>query len=255
MPPLHTLDPNPTAKPAVLLIHGLEADGSSWTLQLPPLVQVGFRPLAPDMPGFERSPYAGRGWNIPGMAARLAKLREDLGTGPAHVVGLSMGGTIAQQFALDYPQLTRKLVLVCTFAVLRPETVSGWFYFLRRFLVVNTLGLPAQAKFVAGRIFPDPQNESLRQLLVASILQADPRAYRAAMRALGLFNSVHRLKEIRVPTLVVTGMKDTTVSPARQKKLADGIAGAQQVILPEAGYAFPIDRPDLFNQELLSFLK
>ena len=108
MASLHFLDPNPTGKPVVLLLHGLGADGSSWTLQLPALSRAGFRPLAPDAPGFGGSPYDGGGWNIRRVAAQMAGLLEELGGGPAHIVGLSMGGVIAQQFALDFPQLTKK---------------------------------------------------------------------------------------------------------------------------------------------------
>jgi 3-oxoadipate enol-lactonase len=252
---LNFLDPNPAGNPVVLLLHGLGADASSWTLQLPPLIAAGFRPIATDTPGFGRSPYDGHGWSIRRVAAGMATLLEELGTGPAHVVGLSMGGTIAQQFALDFPLLTRSLVLVSTFSVLRPDNLSGWFYFLQRFIVVSTLGLPSQAKVVAQRVFPGPQVENLREMLVETISRADPRAYRRAMVSLGLFNSVKRLQEIKVPALVMTGADDTTVLPARQQTLAQGIVGARQVIFPAAGHAVPIDQPELFNRELLAFLQ
>ncbi len=141
---LHFLDPNPGGSPAVLLLHGLGATGASWTLQLPALTQAGFRPIAPDAPGFGNSPYDGRGWSIPRAAAQMADLLDDLHTGPVHVVGLSMGGVMAQQFAHDFPHLTRKLVLVSTFSALRPDNFSGWSYFLRRAFAVLVLGLRAQ---------------------------------------------------------------------------------------------------------------
>jgi pimeloyl-ACP methyl ester carboxylesterase len=165
-----------------------------------------------------------------------------------------MGGTIAQQFVLDYPHLVHKLVLVSTFAILRPDSLTGWLYFLQRFILVNTLGLPAQARFVARRIFPEPQSEPLREMLIASITKADPRAYRAAMRSLGLFNSVKRLREIKMPTLVVTGTHDTTVPPVRQRMLVDGISGARQVVIPKAGHALSVDQAEAFNCCLLEFL-
>ena len=252
---LHYLDPNPGGHPAVLLLHGLGADAVSWTLQMPALSEAGFRPIATDTPGFGRSPYYGGGWSIRRVASQMAGLLEELQTGPVHVVGLSMGGTIAQQFALDHPQLTRSLVLASTFAILRPDTLSGWFYFLQRFIVANTLGLPAQAKVVAGRIFPAQDQAPLREIFIQIISQADPRAYRRAMVSLGLFNSVKRLGEIRVPTLVVTGAEDTTVLPARQKLLVEGIPAARQVVIPAAGHAVPVDQAERFNQELLSFLQ
>ena len=251
---LHFLDPNPDGHPVVLMLHGLGADASSWILQLPALTAAGFRPIATDTPGFGTSPYDGRGWSIRRMAAQMAGLIEELGVGPAHVVGLSMGGIIAQQYALDYPHLTSKLVLVSTFAFLRPDTLSGWLYFLQRFILVHTLGLPAQAKAVARRVFPGPNNEQLQGMLVMAISRADPRAYRKAMTSLGLFNSVKRLGEIKASTLVVTGQEDTTVTPARQQLLVNRIPGARQVLVPDAGHAVPVDQAELFNLELLKFL-
>ena len=255
MTSLHFLDPNPTGYPAVLLLHGLGADSASWTLQLPALTGARFRPIVPDAPGFGQSLYDGHGWSIRRVATQMAGLLEELGTGPAHVVGLSMGGVIAQQFALDFSHLTRKLVLASTFSVLRPENLSGWLYFLRRFILVNTLGLPAQAKVVAQHVFPEPRYAPLREMLVATISRADPRAYHKAMLSLGLFDSRKQLRKIKASTLVITGVDDTTVTPARQKLLVDGIPGARQVVIPDAGHAAPVDQSEMFNRVMLEFLK
>jgi 3-oxoadipate enol-lactonase len=252
---LHYLDTNSSGNPAVLLLHGLGADSTSWTLQLPVLSEAGFRPLAPDVPGFGESPYDGHGWSIPRMAARMADLLGELDTGAAHIVGLSMGGIIAQQFALDFPQLTRKLVLVSTCSVLRPEDFKGWAYFIRRAATILTLGLNAQAKVVARHVFPDPQDQALRDMYLAIVSRADPRAYRKAMLSLGVFDSRKRLGEIKAPTLVITGAEDTTVTPARQDLLVRGIHSARQVVIPQAGHAVSVDQPEHFNQALLDFLK
>jgi pimeloyl-ACP methyl ester carboxylesterase len=252
---LHFLDPYPIGKPPVLLLHGLGADGTSWSLQLPALIEAGFRPLAPDAPGFGGTPYDGRGWNIRRVAAQMAGLLEELQIGPAHVVGLSMGGTIAQQFSLDFPQLTKRLVLVSTFSVLRPDEFSGWAYFIRRVLSVLTMGQAAQAQMVAWRVFPHPKDQELREMFLAIVARADPRAYRGAMVALGLFNSTRRLREIHAPTLVISGVDDSTVRPARQGLLVQGIQGAKQVIIEEAGHAVSVDQAGKFNQALVEFLK
>ncbi len=251
---LHFLDPNPTGCPAVLLLHGLGANSASWTFQLPPLSQAGFRPITPDAPGFSCSPYDGKGWSIASVAQEMADLLAELQTGPAHIVGISMGGVIAQQMALDYPQWIRKLVLVSTFAALRPESLNNWFYLLGRFVLVHTLGLPTQAKVVARRIFALAEQEELRRMLITTIIQSDPRAYRAAMRALALYDSGKRLAEIEAPTLVITGDRDTTVPPPRQKLLVEGIPGARQVVITESGHAVSVERPEAFNKILLAFL-
>lgn len=189
------------------------------------------------------------------MAAELAALLQERETGPVHIVGLSMGGVIAQQFALDFPALTRKLVLVSTFSVLRPKDLSQWWYFLQRLLVVHLVGMESQARIVARRVFPHPGQEALREMAAAQIARSDPRAYRAAMRQLAWFDSRPRLHELRVPVLVVTGGRDTTVSPERQRLLAEAIRGARQVLLPEGGHALSIDQAEAFNRVLLEFLR
>ena len=254
MEQIHILDPNPKGSPAVLLLHGLGADGSSWALQFNSLVEEGFRPIAPDVPGFGESSYDGKGWSIARMSTVIADLLNEMGVIPAHVVGISMGGIIAQQLILDHPHIVRKLVLVNTFSVLRPKQLSGWLYFFQRFLLVHILGLPTQAKFVAKRIFPGTDQQAMRDLLVERITRADPRAYRAAMRSLGLFNSSKRLREIDAPTLVITSDRDTTVPMDSQKFLVDNILLARQVIIQNAGHAVTIDQPDAFNSALLEFL-
>jgi pimeloyl-ACP methyl ester carboxylesterase len=91
-------------------------------------------------------------------------------------------------------------------------------------------------------------------MLISEIVQADPRAYRAAMLALARHNSFRRLKEINAPTLVITGAYDTTVDPAIQAQMVKLIPGARQVVIPEAGHAATADQPDKFNKILINFL-
>ena len=251
---LHYLDPNPGGFPSVLLLHGLGANGTSWTLQFDPLTQAGFRPLAPDVPGFGKSPYDGHGWNISRVAKNMVDLLVSLSASPIHLIGISMGGTIAQQIAMDHPEMVDKLVLVNTFSYLRPKKPSGWLYFLQRFLLVHILGLPTQAKFVAKRIFPGEDQQAVREMLIEQITEADPRAYRAAMRSLGMFNSSKRLTVIKAKTLVITGQCDTTVPLENQKYLVDHIPDARQVIIPEAGHAVTIDKPAEFNLAMMNYL-
>jgi pimeloyl-ACP methyl ester carboxylesterase len=125
---------------------------------------------------------------------------------------------------------------------------------LQRLLVVHTLGLEQQAKLVSKRVFPNPEHAELRRMAEAQIVSADPRAYRAAMRCLGLFNSRKRLPQLKTPTLVITGADDSTVPLERQALLAESIPGARQVIIPKAGHAPAIDQAETFNRYLLEFL-
>jgi 3-oxoadipate enol-lactonase len=244
---------NPNGKPAVLLLHGLGATGESWAYQVPELEKAGFRVIAPDARGFGRSSYAGK-TSVQRMAADMAALLERLEISRVHAVGISMGGTIALQLALDYPDCVDRLVLVNTFAQLRPKSLRSWMYFLLRFLLIHTVGIHTQAKTVARRVFPRPDQAWLRQELMAQIHQANARGYRATMRALGLFRVEKRLGEMDSPTLVVTGEKDNTVAPENQLVLVEKIRSARHVTIPGGGHAVAVDQPAAFNQVLLEFL-
>ncbi len=104
-------------------------------------------------------------------------------------------------------------------------------------------------------MFPRPEHAAHRDLLVRRIVESDPVAYAAAMRALVGFDARDRLAEIRAPTLVVTGARDTTVPPAVQAELARGIPGARHVVIDGGGHAVVVDQAEAFNRAVLEFLR
>jgi 3-oxoadipate enol-lactonase len=217
-------DPNPSGNPAVLLLHGLGATHESWAFQVPELIKENYRVIIPDLRGFGQSTYGGR----------------------SH--------TIALQLACDYPDRVQRLVLVNTFAHLRPQSMKRFLYFASRFVLVHTLGLSTQARFVTQRLLPNPDQELLRQALLDQILQSDPRGYRATMRALARFNCKDCLPHIKNETLIVSGEQDLTVPLPVQRLLAEKIPSACQVIISGAGHAVTGEKPDEFNQVLIQFL-
>lgn len=247
-------DSNSTGRPAVLLLHGLGSDSSSWQMQEQDLISAGFRLIVPDLPGFGRSIYKGERWTIRKAARLLAEMIIEIQTQPLNVVGLSLGGVVALQFGLDYPGLVSHLVLVNTFARLRPHRPNEWLYLLRRFIKAQINGVRSQAEDVAWRIFPAEDQAELRRILINQILAADPLVYRAAMRSLAIYDARNRLHKMRLPVMVISGANDTTVPLINQHELVEGIPGARQVIIPDAGHAVPIDQPDVFNQVLVKFL-
>lgn len=251
---IHFYDDNPSGIPPVLLLHGLGVDGSSWGYQLPALINAGIRPIAPDIPGFGESSFGGKGWSIHAIANSLDQFLSYLAIDRIIVVGISMGGVIAQQFVLAHPGRVSKLVLVNTFASLRPKRINQMVYLVSRFLIANIRGIRYQSEMVARRLFPLPEQSGLRQEMVDRILRADPKAYKAAMRSLGLFNSRKRLGEISIPTLVVSGANDSTVSLPNQMELVHGISRAKHVIIENTGHAVITDQPDRFNEVLINFI-
>lgn len=251
---IHYIEENRQGNPLVVLLHGLGATSNSWQLQIPALVQRGFHVLAPDAPGFGRSTFPGGSINIQNIAGYLSEFIEKMEGESACLVGISMGGTLALQIALDRPGVVQRLVLINTFANLRPKNLEVWLYFIWRFLLVHTVGIPTQAQAVAKRIFPKPEQGELRKLIIDQILEASPRAYRAMMRALALYNVEKRLSEIRCPTLVITGEEDNTVPVKDQLRLVNQIPLARHVIITNAGHAVTVEQPESFNGALIQFL-
>ncbi len=252
---IFVFDPYPQGKVRVVLLHGLGADYEMWQLQFAALHTEGLRPLALDVPGFGRSKFSLPVWRVKTVVQQMADWAERAQMVPCVVVGISMGGVLAQEWALDFPQQVRALVLVNTFARLRPHSLGVWWYFLRRAVAVRLLGPQAQAELVARRVFPHPQQQELRQQVVQKIVGVDRRVYQQVMRELLWFDALPRLAELKMPTLVLSGLEDQTVPLELQRQMAKQIRFAQQVEVPDAGHGMPVDSAPVFNRLLVDFLR
>lgn len=251
---IHYQDFNPNGAPLIVLLHGLGASGESWQLQIPALTGEGYRVIVPDMRGFGRSTYPG-GRNNPNIMAKdLICLLQLLMLEKFHLVGISLGGTVALQLVLTRPDMVKSLVITNSFAKLRPKTFSTWFFYGIRLLLVHLIGIETQANYVSKSLFPDPEQEILRENFREQVNQSNPRGYRSTMRSLAFFDVSSKVGEIQAPTLVITGERDTVVPPASQVELAELIPGAQHIFLQDAGHAVIVEKSGEFNQVILEFL-
>ena len=251
---IYFLDPFPQNKQIALLLHGLGTEGSSWRFQIQALGASGFRPIALDLPGFGQSKFTGKRWSIKNTAGMVIDLISSLKVDRFHLVGISMGGTIALQTAIDFPEHIGSLTLINTFASLRPKRAGELYYLLRRYVKARFRGAGSQAELTAWRIFPKPDQEMLRQELICHIRQTDPDVYKTAMYELGAFDARKSIKKLSLPVMILTGKNDTTVPLENQHDLAIGILGAQQILIQNAGHGVIIDQPEEVNRFLVSFL-
>lgn len=252
---LHFLDPFLKNSQIVLLLHGLGTEGSSWTYQFKELGAAGFRPIAPDLPGFGQSEFTGKRWSIRNTAHMVVDLVGNLQIEKFHLAGISMGGTIALQIAIDFPEYVQSLALINTFASLRPKRAGELYYLLRRYVKARLSGAGSQAELTAWRIFPKPEQEMLRQELIHHIRQTDPEVYKTAMHELGTFDAGKSIKNLSLPVMVLTGENDTTVPLENQHDLVVGIPGALQIMIKNAGHGVIVDQPEEVNRHLIQFLK
>ncbi len=237
----------------VVLLHGLGSSAEDWLFQVPALSRR-HSVAAVNLPGHGGSrPWPG--WpTISDYARAVVSAMETHGASPAHLVGLSLGGAVALQAAIDAPLSVRSLSLVSTFGRLRltpTATLRG----AVRLALVMAGRMDWLGAWVAAGLFPRSDQAALRQAAETRIAANPPRGYLQALRAAARFDLGSRLETLRVPTMVVAGTADTTVPTSASRELAARIPGARLRLLPGAGHVASVDAPDELNELLLSFLE
>lgn len=245
-------DPSALPTRPLILLHGLGSSGEDWPLQLAQF-SAHYPVVTVDLPGHGRSTL-GKGWpSIAGFAEDVCALVERLDRGPAHVLGLSLGGLVGIQMALDWPASLCSLTIVNAYARLKPGLV-GWVRALVRLVLLGLGRMDWVAAWIARGIFPDPDQDTWRKAAAERIASNPGWTYFKVLRAAAGFDVVSRLGTIRTPTLIAAGERDTTISLQAKELLAERIPGATLVRFPESGHATPYDESTRFNQRVLDFL-
>ena len=253
----------------LLLIMGLAADSTAWLFQVPEFARH-YRTIVFDNRGVGRSSKPRGPYTIHEMADDAAGLLDVIGVERAHLVGVSMGGMIAQELALRHPKRVRGLVLACTFPEPDAEAERQRQFSLARFGGRVTASGEAEIDVSAvdplmlfQHLLPRVFNQSFIDRELPKLLQIFGGALQYGFSLEAILGQVEaimghkatdRLHEITAPTLVITGDADLLVSPANSDVLARSIPGAKLVTIPGGSHAFNIEMPDLFNRAVLDFL-
>ena len=239
--------------PPVLLIHGLGSSTRDWEYQIQEMAQ-SYRVIAVDVRGHGRSSKPHGPYSVAQFAHDLATLLCRLNAAPAHLVGLSMGGMIAFQMAVDSPQVVRSLVIVNSGPAVVFRKISQRLLIRLRFGVVRLFGMRALGRMVARPVFPDAGQEHLRQKFMDSIAANDPRAYLDSLRAIVGWSVEDRISGIRCPVLVVSSDQDYTPVDFKREYAAK-IPGAEVAVIENSRHVAPMDQPTEFNHLVLDFLE
>ncbi|MFT0172729.1 3-oxoadipate enol-lactonase [Paraburkholderia mimosarum] len=238
---------------ALAFIHQLGGDLSVWDT-LAGHFRHRHNVLRYDMRGHGTSAVASEPFGMGQLAADLDALFEANGIEHAHVVGISMGGMIAQQFALDYPERVITLTLCDTASHTPQEARATW---NDRAAAVRREGLGALADATMTRWFTAdfrhthaPTVERICEVL----LRTPSEGYAMACEALRDFDVEKRLAQLRVPTLVVAGRHDSGTPMAMTQALARAIEGSHFVVL-DAAHLAPVEESHRFTALLETFLK
>ena len=241
----------PDAEP-VLLIHGLGSSRHDWRLQVPALAR-GHCVVAYDVRGHGDTDKPRSRYRMAQLADDAVGLARALGLGPVHVVGLSLGGMIGFQMAVDHPDMVRSLAVVNSGPEVVARSVRDWWRLQLRLFLTWAFGPVAIGHLVGKRLFPRPEQEPLRRAFRDQVASNDRHAYLNMTRAIVGWSVADRLARVTCPVLVVTGDRDYTPVAAKEAYVAR-LADARLVVVADSGHATPIDQPDALNRELLAFL-
>ena len=237
----------------VLLIHGLGSSTRDWDPQVPELSRQ-FQLIAFDVRGHGRSAKPKERYSVELFANDTAALIRQLGVGPVHVVGISMGGMIAFQLAVDAPDLVRSLVIVNSGPAMPIRTLAQRLMIWTRVAIVRTMGMRKMGQMLAVRLLPKPEHAALRAEFIERWAANDPRAYLSALKGLVNWGVMEQLPGITCPVLVLTADQDYTPIAFKQAYAAL-LKNAELVVVDDARHFMPIERPEPFNAALLKFLE
>jgi 3-oxoadipate enol-lactonase len=233
------------------LIMGFSGSGRSWGEPFLKLMAERFRIFMIDNRGTGESDQPDRPWTLADMADDAACVLEHAGTPASHVYGISMGGMIAQEYALAYPARVKGLVLGCTNcgAAHSPQAAPENIAKLMPQPGMDPLEAAKLAFSVAcGKAFlgsPAGQQTLAERMMESANYPITPaHTYLRQAAAIGGFDTFARLSAIKAPTMVIHGDDDNIVPVANAEILHKGIAGSKLKILPGAGHMFFWERPD-----------
>ena len=246
--------------PPLVLVMGIGYDSSLWTLAQVPALSTQFRVVLVDNRDAGRSSRASEPYGIEDMADDLAGLLDALEIPQSHVLGLSMGGMIAQEFALRHADRLDRLVLAGTGAAparsaVDPIQIWSW-------LKANDAsgevfgGQQFVSLFSAAFLRNQEADRDTAELLASNPYPIGPEAYGRQADAYRRFDSLDRLGAITAPTLVVVGEQDLLTPPWVAREVADEIPGARFEVIRGEGssHVMPIERADDFNRLVADFL-
>jgi len=242
--------------PPLLLIMGLGASLETWIAQRD-VFAARHRVVMFDNRGAGESECPPPPWTVPDMAADAVGVLDALGIERSHVLGVSMGGMIAQEMAIRWPERVDRMVVAVSFA--RPDPVRRAFLLFRRWARQQGVDLFQEGVanlpwLVSPRVLNDPSR--LEEILgvVGAMPLMEAEAYSHQIDAILEHDTLTRLDRVRAPTLVLAAAEDVLTPTYLSREIASAIAGARLVVLPRGNHAVQIEEAAAFNTAVLEFL-
>jgi pimeloyl-ACP methyl ester carboxylesterase len=240
----------------IVLINGLADDLASWDFQVPALLEAGLRVLRFDNRGIGATDKPAGPYTSRLLADDAKALVDHLGLTDVHLMGVSMGGMIAQEYALAYPDGLKSLTLACTYAA--PGAFCSRMFSLWADMA-RDLGVPAVMRDVTLWAFTVPffeeRTEEAEEFEAAMAALDQPLdAYLAQLSVIQTHDTVERLERITTPTLVLAGEEDILIPVRLSRRLHAAVPDATWATVP-GGHACLWETPEPFNTTLIDFVR
>ena len=237
----------------LVMIMGFSGGRRGWIRQIP-FFRTHYRVITLDNRGVGKSDKPPGPYSTRMMADDTVELMSLLGIEKAHVMGVSMGGMIAQELAINYPQRIMKLVLACTFA--SQDETSGDTLEHGKFLRLTP---KQQVSAIVGLAFGKPFYRFIFGLLaraqIGLIGSSGTVGIAGQSEACRTHNTLDRLSRITAPTLVIVGTADRVINPVSSEVIAARIPNAKLARIEGGSHCFSFEMKNEFNREVLNFLK
>ncbi len=247
----------------VVLVHGLGGQWQNWLENIPRIAQER-RVVALDLPGFGLSPEPRERITISGYGRCVNALCDHLGLCAVHLVGNSMGGFVAAETAIQFPDRVERLVLVSAAGISNTNVYRAPALLVGRVATALTARTAARHEQMAKRpgtrygalIFVARYPHKLKPDLAYEgfIKGAGKSGFDAAFRANLEYDFRHRLPEIRCPALIFWGEEDAILPVKDAQEFERLIPDSRKIVMRETGHVPMAERPDAFNRALLEFL-
>lgn len=239
----------------VTFVTGIANDLSMWDGQVAAL-ERDFNVLRYDLRGHGGTPASGGAYTIELLVSDLAALLDQLNIRRTSVIGLGLGGAIAQAFALAHPDRVDKLMPCCCRARMVPDFAAMW-HKLRE--TVSTNGLESIVEPTVQRWFSEDfksRHPEVLEKIRKMIRSTTQEGYMGVTAAFLGLDVEAELGSIKAPTLYVSGAEDRLGGPpALMEGLAAKVKGARHVSVPNAAHIANIQNPEGFNRVLMDFLR
>ncbi len=242
------------AGPTLVLLHAAASDGRLWRPQIAALADE-FTVIAWDEPGAGRSADVPADFTLADYARCLAVTIEALSLGPAHVAGISWGGTVALELYRHAPQLVSSLILADTYAGWRgslpEEEVRLRTTGARRMLAA----VPGEFDPTVPGLFASGPPAEFAPLLAEMAAAVRPDSFGTQLSVMAEADQRDLLPRIAVPTLLIWGERDARSPLGVAHQFERAIPGAELVVLPGCGHLSNLERPTAFNEAVRAFCR